>query len=849
MSLKARILLSVTLLFILCIAGIFVTTGLEFNHVITKGEKELDQKITNIDEELDVLVRSYLGEKFTNMAQQLNYVFKQIENVPKWKEAFLPNKYNIKTKNWATASTLLKEYPWMQLINVTINNNNSAFIYFTAPYLRKFAQVNVTKDLTVFITNINGNLQYVIGVPFWSTKIKEQKSDILNTPDFVFFNSPSKWLFYSLKQILAIDPSKLTVRQDKDYKMVDLAIGSSLQQRKEFDFIINNLRNEIIKIKKIIKNNPNLLVQFNDQAFLRKLVQQKMTPDNLSNKTSENSCNLKLCHFHLQEKEKKWFVYDDFSHRSLLRNMTWEFCMLNRTGAWNFSPFNKNAPLGFVSSTSIYDTDHKKNITEGIFISDITVKKPIDIQSDCDFRTYSPEFDKKAIYKNQSPGLITSCKNKKLNILYTKEIQEPFLTSSGFIKIYDKDKQTVNETEITLGVSVDDLIRSTALISGDMLFVSKNKNIRFYSYKGKVVNIDNTEDKYREAILQNESGTLKLPNGNLYDFRRLGTITDSDGYIVFLENIASPSQISKSLITVINSKLRKISLQALIISIICLIIITFLLLKVISKITKPINELAEITKHVGEGNLEKIHFKKENLNKKDEVGKLYNSFSEMIDTMKEGQKVKGLLDKVVSKEIASKILKEGINLSGETKNLTIMFCDIRKFTSISENMDPKDVLHMLNECLALLSSVIEKHEGVIDSFEGDRIMTLFGAPIETKDHVQKAVLCAIEMQEAMSIWNHERQISGFCKLEIGIGIHTGEAVAGNVGTEKHLSYSVIGHIVNLTSRLCDSAKANEIIVTEEIIKNSQGVNVEEKEPQKFKGLSKELITYKISNKK
>ena len=129
-------------------------------------------------------------------------------------------------------------------------------------------------------------------------------------------------------------------------------------------------------------------------------------------------------------------------------------------------------------------------------------------------------------------------------------------------------------------------------------------------------------------------------------------------------------------------------------------------------------------------------------------------------------------------------------------------------------------------------------------------MTLFGAPLETKNHELQATLCAIEMQRVLSIWNATRESSGLCKLEVGIGIHAGEAVAANVGAENHLSYTVLGPFVNLTSRVCDFAEARETLITREILaKTKDHVEYEEKPAQQFKGISQPVVTYSILKKK
>ena len=150
----------------------------------------------------------------------------------------------------------------------------------------------------------------------------------------------------------------------------------------------------------------------------------------------------------------------------------------------------------------------------------------------------------------------------------------------------------------------------------------------------------------------------------------------------------------------------------------------------------------------------------------------------------------------------------------------------------------------------LLSAVIDDFEGVIDKYEGDNIMTLFGAPVDCPDHSLQAVLCAIEMQKTISIWNAERHKKGLVSLEIGIGIHTGEVVAGNVGADNHLSYTVLGNIVNLSARLCDVAKGKEILITEKTLENIKGViKYSENPPTQFKGISIPIVTYSVHGRK
>jgi class 3 adenylate cyclase len=138
----------------------------------------------------------------------------------------------------------------------------------------------------------------------------------------------------------------------------------------------------------------------------------------------------------------------------------------------------------------------------------------------------------------------------------------------------------------------------------------------------------------------------------------------------------------------------------------------------------------------------------------------------------------------------------------------MLFCDIRGFTALTEKMPPHEVIELLNEHMTLLTQVAYDHGGIVDKFVGDLIMVLFGAPITTGNDAQRAVACAKAMLNARHSLNQNCQHP----LEIGIGIATGNVVAGCMGSDQRLSYTVIGHRVNLASRLCNIAQAGEIVV-------------------------------------
>lgn len=295
------------------------------------------------------------------------------------------------------------------------------------------------------------------------------------------------------------------------------------------------------------------------------------------------------------------------------------------------------------------------------------------------------------------------------------------------------------------------------------------------------------------------------------------------------------------------SLFQKISLNLLGATIFVFIIGLLLLARFSKKMTLPIVQLAQAAEEIGKGHFEQLNLPKKEKNP-DEITVLAKSFEDMVGALREREKIRGALNKVVSKEVATEILKSDIELGGEERTVTLLISDIRNFTPLSNLFTPKELIQMLNRYMTHMCHIIDQTHGVVDKFVGDEIMALYGAPLEMEDQADRALQAASQMMHDLKEWNSHQLEQGKKTLEIGIGVHTGPVCAGNMGAENRLNYTVIGAHVNLASRMCAAAKPMQVLVSENTIHLLQKQDMfcfEPVPPMTLKGFDQPISLYQL----
>jgi len=266
--------------------------------------------------------------------------------------------------------------------------------------------------------------------------------------------------------------------------------------------------------------------------------------------------------------------------------------------------------------------------------------------------------------------------------------------------------------------------------------------------------------------------------------------------------------------------------------------ILLLIIALSKNVTRSLTRLSSAARSVTRGDLST----RLEVSGNDEFGLLSSTFNEMTLGLEEKEQVRDLLGKVVSPEVASKLISEGVELGGEEREATILFCDIQGFTQLSESQAPTRVLNALNSFFSGVSEIIEAHGGVVDKYIGDAVMAIFGAPVDDKNHAANAVACGIKMCQAADelVAKLKTDDGHFC--DFGVGIHTGTVVAGNVGSSTRLNYTVIGDTVNVASRVEGQSRVfdSPLIVTEATAKQCKDIAFKKLGKVQLKGRNQKI---------
>ncbi len=361
--------------------------------------------------------------------------------------------------------------------------------------------------------------------------------------------------------------------------------------------------------------------------------------------------------------------------------------------------------------------------------------------------------------------------------------------------LFDQDEQVIEQVLRLKNTSIEGL-RKVAVINRNAEVVAG------FDAEGDVVEIPNPKDllKYRELTVVEFEHSF-----NYYH----PIVTELKGKDIVL-GVAFVS-FSKQAILAPITKARRLALAfASLITAIAIIGINV----ISKKVTKQIQLLSDGARQVGQGNLG-VQIQ---VSSKDELGMLAHEFNNMLQHLREKLHMQKFVSKLTVDMIRDSVRADTGRPLAIKHEVTVLFSDVRNFSSIAEQLDPSEIVKLINIYFDLQTRIIESHNGVVDKFMGDQIMAIFQGPSMADDVLRAAV----EVQRQIRMVNQKRMAADKITLEMGVGINSGSAVLGNMGSSNRMDYTVIGDVVNVAARLCAAAKSGQIITSYNVAKSVNG---------------------------
>lgn len=237
------------------------------------------------------------------------------------------------------------------------------------------------------------------------------------------------------------------------------------------------------------------------------------------------------------------------------------------------------------------------------------------------------------------------------------------------------------------------------------------------------------------------------------------------------------------------------------------------------RLARPLHTLVDAARLIERGEFTQIPERRS-----DEFGQIIRSLNTMGQGLVRIAQVEDIMRRVLDRDVANKLLAEiePVKVGGDRVDATVLFVDIVGFTTLSERMSPEAVSDFLNDYFFYLEACARFYFGTVDKFIGDAMMVVFGAPVPDADHQYHAVACAVLMQRLIAAVNERRRQQQLPVAELRIGINSGQMLAGMIGSQMRMDYTVVGDAVNLASRLCNEAAAGQIVIEEKLRDNLVG---------------------------
>jgi len=433
------------------------------------------------------------------------------------------------------------------------------------------------------------------------------------------------------------------------------------------------------------------------------------------------------------------------------------------------------------------------------------------------------------------------------------------MSALGFI-ILENQKKVLTQQMNDMGSAIVKQVANSAsemVLSGDKLGLKTlvNNLVDYNQIKGAVVLTDQSEILVEHGqtpsigFIQHQLNNKKT--AHIFEW---GETQNNTTKLICFESPIKFKQLIAGHIIITFSKHQMVqSLEnsrfVIIFATIIMSLIAILLAFIMSRhLSQPIHNLVDASKAIGAGDFRY----RLNERRNDEIGELACAFNQMAHGLLQKSQVEDVFSRYVSSNVAKKVLQnlDDVELGGKHVTASVIFADIVGFTSISEKLPPQEVTNILNEYFSHISTIAQLHYGHIDKFMGDCAMIVFGVPEYSEIHSLSAINCAIMIRELVAQLNDERVKQNKIPIHFKIGVNSGVMLAGNLGSNDRMEYTVIGDPVNIASRLAGIAKSDQIIILEELFKQdeiSSQILAEKHKIIRVRGKQKPVSTWLVNH--
>lgn len=345
-------------------------------------------------------------------------------------------------------------------------------------------------------------------------------------------------------------------------------------------------------------------------------------------------------------------------------------------------------------------------------------------------------------------------------------------------------------------------LSSNGSVPATVLFPDSAEEIKTQNWNSNHHDLSNLNNQAEKSPFQKETVFLSYIGGINYDDVTIGYVL-----LTFDQSLFTEARLK--------------TLYTIILTTIVLIILTILFAFILGKrLSRPIEELVDVSKAISRGNYE-IRF---NERRNDEFGILMHSLNIMADGLLHKETVEQAFSRYVSPKIAHEVLNnlESVNLGGQQVEASVLFVDIIGYTKLSQTMEPGEITQMLNEFFSYIAQAAQVYSGHVDKFIGDCVMLVFGVPEKDEHHSYQAVSCALLIQRIIDSLNKQREQKQQNPINFHIAANSGLMLAGNMGSQQRMEYTVIGDAVNLASRIASCAHNNEVVIPDTML-NRPGI--------------------------